>query len=201
MRGVSRASFAELSERLSAEHLTSATVATGLANELFAVTGLLDAEHGLRRALSDPGKPAAEKGAVVAALLHGKVTARAEGLVAAAAEAHWASSGDLADAIEQLAVEAMVLAAETEDGLDDLEDGLFRFGRAVVGQPGPAGRAGRSVAARRRQVKAAATPCWTARDPGDARPDRPYGVATVRVGAPLHPSPWTCAPRVAARRR
>ena len=78
MRGVSRASFAELSERLAAEHITSATVATRLANELFSVVGLLDTEHGLRRALSDPGKPAAEKGAVVGALLHGKVTVRAE---------------------------------------------------------------------------------------------------------------------------
>jgi F-type H+-transporting ATPase subunit delta len=135
MRGVSRASFAELSERLSAEHITSATVATRLANELFAVVGLLDTEHGLRRALSDPGKPAAEKKAIVAALLHGKVTQRAEGLVAAAAEAHWASSGDLVDAIEQLATEAMVLAAEADDGLDELEDGLFRFGRVVAANP------------------------------------------------------------------
>ena len=66
MRGVSRASFAELSEQLSAEHITSAAVATRLASELFAVVGLLDTEHGLRRALSDPGKPAAEKGAVAA---------------------------------------------------------------------------------------------------------------------------------------
>jgi F-type H+-transporting ATPase subunit delta len=135
MRGVSRASFAELSERLSAEHITSAAVATRLANELFAVVGLLDTEHGLRRALSDPGKPAAEKRAVVAALLHGKITARAEGLVAAAAGARWASSGDLADAIEQLAVEAMVLAAQADDGLDELEDGLFRFGRVVAANP------------------------------------------------------------------
>jgi F-type H+-transporting ATPase subunit delta len=135
MRGVSRASFAELSERLSAEHIESATVATRLANELFAVVGLLDTEHGLRRALSDPGKPAAEKGAVVAALLHGKITQRAEGLVAAGAEAHWASSGDLPDAIEQLAVEATVLAAGADDGLDDLEDGLFRFGRVVSANP------------------------------------------------------------------
>jgi F-type H+-transporting ATPase subunit delta len=135
MRGVSRASFAELSERLSAEHITSANVATRLANELFAVVGLLDTEHGLRRALSDPGKPAAEKGAIVATLLHGKVTERAEKLVAAAAEAHWASSGDLVDAIEQLAIEAMVLAAEADDGLDELEDGLFRFGRVVAANP------------------------------------------------------------------
>ena len=135
MRGVSRASFAELSERLSAEHITSATVASRLASELFAVVGLLDAEHGLRRALSDPGKPAAEKGAVAAALLHGKISERAEALVVAAAEARWAATGDLPDAIEQLAIEAMVLAAEAENGLDELEDGLFRFGRVVAANP------------------------------------------------------------------
>ena len=135
MRGVSRTSFAGLSERLSAERAESATVATRLASELFAVVGLLDTEHGLRRALSDPGKPAAEKGAVVSALLHGRVTRRAEALVAAGAEAHWASSGDLADAIEELAVEAAVLAAEADDGLDELEDGLFRFGRVVAANP------------------------------------------------------------------
>ena len=135
MRGVSRASFAELSERLSTEHITSATVASRLASELFAVVGLLDTEHGLRRALTDPGKPADEKGAVAATLLHGKITQRAEALVVAAAEARWAATGDLPDAIEQLAVEAMVLAAEAENGLDELEDGLFRFGRVVAAHP------------------------------------------------------------------
>jgi F-type H+-transporting ATPase subunit delta len=55
--------------------------------------------------------------------------------VVAAAEAHWATSGDMVDAIEELAVTALVLAAEAEGGLDDLEDGLFRFGRVVAGQP------------------------------------------------------------------
>src|SRR6185312_13290048 len=44
-------------------------------------------------------------------------------------------SGDMVDAIEQLAIEALVLTAEAEDGLDDLEDGLFRFGRVVAAQP------------------------------------------------------------------
>src|SRR3984893_7238618 len=121
MRGVSRTSFAELAERLSAEHITGATVATRLGTELFAVVGLLDTEHGLRRALSDPGKPAAEKAAVAGELLHGKITQRAEALVVAAVEGHWSTSGDLSDALEQLAVEALVLAAEAEQGLDDLE--------------------------------------------------------------------------------
>ena len=135
MRGASRTSLADLTEQLEAENITSATVATRLGDELFAVVGLLDAEHGLRRALSDPGKPAAEKGAVASALLHGKVSGRTEALVVAAAESRWATSGDMVDAIEQLAVEAMVIAGEAEDGLDDLEDGLFRFGRVVSGQP------------------------------------------------------------------
>src|ERR1022692_38816 len=135
MRGVSRASFAALTDRLAAEGITSATVATKLANELFAVVGLLDTEHGLRRALADPGKPAAEKGAITSALLRGKVVRRTEDLVVAAAESHWASPGDLVDALEQLAVEAMVLAAEADDGLDDLEDELFRFSRVISANP------------------------------------------------------------------
>ena len=125
MRGASRTSFAGLTERLEAENITSATVATRLGDELFAVVDLLDAEHGLRRALSDPGKPAAEKAAVASALLHGKVTGRTEALVVAAVESRWATSGDMVDAIEQLAIEALVLTAEAEDGLDDLEDGLL----------------------------------------------------------------------------
>ena len=41
----------------------------------------------------------------------------------------------MVDAIEQLAIEAMVLAAEADGALDDLEDELFRFGRVVAGQP------------------------------------------------------------------
>ena len=135
MRGASRTSFAGLAEQLEAENITSAAVATRLGNELFAVVGLLDNEHGLRRALSDPGKPAAEKAAVASALLHGKVTGRTESLVVAAVESRWATSGDMVDAIEQLAIEALVLTAEAENGLDDLEDGLFRFGRVVAAQP------------------------------------------------------------------
>ncbi|MBV9207605.1 MAG: F0F1 ATP synthase subunit delta [Actinobacteria bacterium] len=135
MRGASRASFSVLREQLEAAGDTSAAEATRLGDELFAVAGLLDREHGLRRALSDPGKPAAEKAAVAAALLHGKISDRAEALVAAAAEGRWATPGDMVDAIEQLAIEAMVLAADATDSLDDLEDELFRFGRVVAGQP------------------------------------------------------------------
>ena len=68
-------------------------------------------------------------------LLHGKVSAETEELVAAAVSARWASSGDLADALEQLAIEAFTVSAQRRHQLDDLEDDLFRFGRLVSGQP------------------------------------------------------------------
>jgi F-type H+-transporting ATPase subunit delta len=135
MRGASRASYADLRDRL-AVAAPSAAAAEQLGDELFAVVRLLDAEHGLRRALADATKVPAEKSAVASRLLHGKVSAATEQLVAEAAAARWATSGDFADALEQLAIEAYTMAAQYGDTLDDLEDDLFRFGRLVSGQAG-----------------------------------------------------------------
>ena len=127
-------SYANLREQLAAT-ITGQAQADTLGSELFAVTGLLDTEHGLRRALSDPGKPGAEKAAVTTQLLHGKVSPATVELVSAAASKRWASSADLSDALEQLAVEAMVISAEYQRTVDELEDELFRFGRLVTSQP------------------------------------------------------------------
>ncbi len=135
MRGASRASYAELRERLS-DTARGAVTATRVGDELFAVIRLLDNEHGLRRALADPTKPSAEKSAIAGPLLDGKISTAAEKLVAEAVAAHWASPSDLSDAIEQLAIEAFTLAAQFGKSLDDLEDDLFRFGRLVSAQPG-----------------------------------------------------------------
>ena len=135
MRGASRASYAELKDALDG-------VATGprnseqIGDQLFAVVALLDSEHGLRRALADGTKPADEKSGVVRQLLNGKVSTATEGLVADAAAARWATSGDFADALEELAIESLTLAAQHGGTLDDLEDDLFRFGRLVAAQPG-----------------------------------------------------------------
>lgn len=145
MRGASRASYAELRDRLVAA-LPTAAIAEHAGDELFAVVRLFDAEHGLRRALADPTKPSRDKAAVAGRLLHGRVSEVTEELVAAAAATRWATPGDMADAVEQLAIEALTVAAQLGGTLDDLEDDLFRFSRVVSGQPalrealiGPAG--------------------------------------------------------------
>ena len=134
MRGVSRASFAELRDQLPGA-LAEGGQAETVGGELFSVLHLLDREHGLRRALADPSRPADEKGAIAVDLLHGRISEAAEALVAATVRAHWASSGDMTDALEQIAVEAFAFAAENQGQLDDLEDDLFRFNRVVVTQP------------------------------------------------------------------
>jgi F-type H+-transporting ATPase subunit delta len=134
MRGASRASYEELRDRLSTVAGAAGT-AENIGDQLFAVVRLLDSEHGLRRALADVTKPSADKADVVRRLLHGKVTRATEDLVADAAAARWATSGDFADALEQLAMEALTISAQLGGTLDDLEDDLFRFNRVVAGQP------------------------------------------------------------------
>jgi F-type H+-transporting ATPase subunit delta len=134
MRGISRASLAQVEEQLTPLTTTPAE-ATALGNELFAVAGLLAGQPALRRALTDPSRSADARAGLAAAVLSGKVSADCLGLVSSAAAARWSVPGDLTDAVEQLAVQSIVAAAEYEGRLDELEDELFRFGRVVASQP------------------------------------------------------------------
>jgi F-type H+-transporting ATPase subunit delta len=134
MRGVSRASLAEAKDRL-------ATMAAGSAQpgqlgaELFSVVGLLDAEPPLRRALADASSARDARAGLVAGLLGQRVGADAVELVSSVVTSSWSVPADLADAIEQLAVLAVVTEADEAGRLDDLEDDLFRFGRVLGTQP------------------------------------------------------------------
>jgi F-type H+-transporting ATPase subunit delta len=134
MRGISRASLAEVEARL--EPLTTdPAAAVDLGNELFAVAGVLASQPALRRALGDLSRPADARAALARSVLSGKVSNDALGIVEAVATARWSAAGDLTDAVEQLAVQCVVAAAEANDHLDELEDELFRFGRIVANSP------------------------------------------------------------------
>lgn len=134
IRGISRASLAEVEERLT-PLTTGQDEAAGLGSELFAVAGLLSGQAGLRRALADPSRSAEARAGLASAVLEGKVSQAAAGLVAAVAAARWSAPSDLVDAVERLAVQAILAAADQAGRLDDLEDELFRFGRIVASQP------------------------------------------------------------------
>ena len=134
MRGASRASLAAAKDRLT-EILAGGADAGRLGDEMFAVTGLLDSEAAVRRALSDPTRDARAKVGLAQALLGGKVSPATLNLVSTLAGERWSEPADLVDAAEQLAVIAIVETADHGGRIDDLEDELFRFGRVVNAEP------------------------------------------------------------------
>jgi F-type H+-transporting ATPase subunit delta len=133
MRGVSRVSLADAKERLAAQ-VASTGSGESLADELFAVVNVLDRQPAIRRALADPASARAARTGLAQALFGGKVSADTMELAQAVVSAQWSESADLADALEQLAVLAIVADADRAGQLDDLEDDLFRFGRVVGSQ-------------------------------------------------------------------
>jgi len=114
--------------------------AAGVGEELFGVVDLIDAQVGLRRALSDPSVEGKRKADLVKAVLGSHVSDVTLRIVTEVVRARWSRMRDLADGIETLAVLSMLIEADAHPGSghragesDDVEDELFRFGRIVEG--------------------------------------------------------------------
>lgn len=136
MRGVSTESFAAGQERLETLLATRGTDAAALGEALFAVTEVLAANPGVRRALTDPARDGQAKAALVERLFSGRLPGDAVDVVAGAARSRWSAAGDLSDAIESYAVSAVLASAESAGRLDAVEDELFRFARMVEADQG-----------------------------------------------------------------
>ncbi|NBP92399.1 MAG: F0F1 ATP synthase subunit delta [Actinobacteria bacterium] len=134
MKGTSRQSLA-MSRALMDSSLASMTgeQASTLAADLFLITRTLDSSKSLLRALTDPSREAQGKAGVAQALFGQHVGANAAKLLEELVKARWSRSSDLANATEQLAVEAESAAANADGTLDALEAELFQFGRVVAG--------------------------------------------------------------------
>jgi F-type H+-transporting ATPase subunit delta len=135
MNGASREALASARERLDALTDNTSVDAAKLAEELAAVTGLLDREVSLRRVLTDPAQTGGSKAELAARLLGGQVGGETVDLVSGMVRSRWSQSRDLVDAIEELAGAADLIAAQRAGTLDNVEDELFRFGRIVASSP------------------------------------------------------------------
>ncbi|MGW2519762.1 F0F1 ATP synthase subunit delta [Streptomyces sp. NPDC001617] len=131
MNGASREALAAARERLDALTDSTSADAAKLADELAAVTALLDREVSLRRVLTDPAQAGEAKAELAQRLLGGQVGGQAVDLVSGMVRSRWSQSRDLVDALEELAATADLTAAQRAGALDDVEDELFRFGRIV----------------------------------------------------------------------
>ncbi|MBR7837315.1 F0F1 ATP synthase subunit delta [Actinospica durhamensis] len=135
MRGASRESLAAAHESLAALTSVPTTDVTALSDDLAAISALLGSEVSLRRLLTDPGRPGEQRASLVTDLLAGKVGGSTVDLVAGVVRSRWSQPRDLAEAIDELSVEAELALAERAGSLDAVEDDLFRFGRILASEP------------------------------------------------------------------
>jgi F-type H+-transporting ATPase subunit delta len=136
MQGISRESFAAGQERLEVLLAGAAADPAVIGEDLFAVTGLLASNPGLRRALTDPSRGGEAKAQLVARLLADKISGPVVDLLGGLVRDRWSRSGDLLDGIERFAVSAVLAGAERAGRLDAVEDELFRFARTIAGDQG-----------------------------------------------------------------
>ena len=134
MRGASADSLARLTEQLGSA-VESGADAARIAEDLFAVSALLRREPSLRRMATDLSLQPAAKSDFVRALLAEQLDPASMDLVASAVAQRWTATRDLADALEQLGVIAVVKGADRQGQADALEDELFGFGRMVSENP------------------------------------------------------------------
>ncbi|MGZ4593075.1 MAG: F0F1 ATP synthase subunit delta [Actinomycetes bacterium] len=133
MQGVSRGSLASARTTLDTLVRAGDTDLLALADQLFAITVVLDREAGLRRALTDPARDGDARAELARAVFGDRLTGAVGDLFVWLVRAQWSRARDLVDASELLAAEAVVAAADKAGRLDDLEDELFRVGRVVAG--------------------------------------------------------------------
>lgn len=123
-RGASAEAFSALQEEL-ADDTTGA--------ELFAVASVLRSEPSLRRVATDVSLPGEAKAGLAEQVFGSHLGAPALALVKSAAARRWTRGHDLADALENLGVIAVVKSAG--DDAPRLEDELFAVGQTVKNHP------------------------------------------------------------------
>ena len=135
LQGASRESLKAARETLGALIRSGDTDLPAVSDDLFSLTALLDRELPLRRALTDPSRDGDARVGLARAVLGEHVGGATADLLAWVVRARWSAPRELATALELLAVEAQVAAAEKAGRLDAVEDELFRIARSVAGAP------------------------------------------------------------------
>ena len=137
MRGASRDALARA---LIAYEAGAGSVADGAGSDeisegLYAVAALLDREPSLRRAFTDPASSPEARQGLAEQLLARQLPALPLGVFRDLVAERWSGPDDLRAAVEVLAAEAAMHAAEGDGTLDDVEDELFRFARLLEREP------------------------------------------------------------------
>lgn len=133
MIGSSRASLAAVAESVNAAYDNPELEQAG--RDLLQVADVVSREKPLRNALSDAGRPAAERSGILTGLIASQVNGLAAEIAGTVAGQRWSTEADMVDAFELAGVQALFGAAEKSGDLDRVENELFRFGRIAAADP------------------------------------------------------------------
>lgn len=136
LRAASRESVAELArqfDEVAADLDTDGL--TRLADDLTSAVKLLRREPLLARHVADPSRDRAARVHLIERVLSGKVSDPALEVLKSASEQRWSSTSDLTFGIQHIASLALLVRAEREDQIEDVEDQLFRFSRILDSEP------------------------------------------------------------------
>ena len=134
--GSSRASVIALRKSL-ADNVSkqSAAEASQFSTDLFTVLTVLSSSVGLRRALTDNSRDTASKTQLITDLFGKNIGDATKALVTQAAGLRWSNPSEIADAIENLAVESASAAADKSNELEQLENQWFDFAQVLIANP------------------------------------------------------------------
>ena len=132
MQGASREALAHA---ITAFEASPATASGEVSEGLYAVAALLDREPSLRRAFTDPASSPDARRGLAQALLGNQLGAAPLAVLSDLVAQRWNAPADLRAAVEVLAADAALRAAEHDGVLDDVEDELFRFARLLEREP------------------------------------------------------------------
>jgi len=113
----------------------SADDASAISSGLFKALVAIDSSTGLRRALTDSARDASSKSDLVSDLFKKSLTGPVLALLANATSLRWSSPSGIADAIEQIAVEAEATAANLGNSLDQVQSEIFTFSKLLIENP------------------------------------------------------------------
>jgi len=113
----------------------SATDAAVFASDLFTILSVLSTSIGVRRALTDNARDSSAKAELISNLFGKNVSGGAQALLASASALRWSNPGEIADAIENLAVQAESACADKNGELEKVESQLFDFAQVLRANP------------------------------------------------------------------
>jgi len=106
-----------------------------IGNELFTITKVLDDSIQLERALTDPSRPVADKVAVLTELLGDNVHPMTMEIMTDLVSRHWSRARDIANAVEDFGVDAMMYYADATGATLQVSVELSELHSALLNLP------------------------------------------------------------------